>query len=119
MKYLCLAYEVEKRLSALSRSEWDALRSETIAYVGTLRKSGHLVATHALKSTRTATTLRVRNGTLAKTDGPFAETKEQLVGYFLMEATDLDEMLRLATECPGHRYGTLEVRPVAPRSNGA
>jgi len=112
MKYLCLAYEEEDRLGALSRSEWDALRRETIAYVDSLRKSGHLVVTHALKSTRTATTLRVRNGTLAKTDGPFAETKEQLGGFFLIEARDLNEATELAARWPSSRIGSIEVRPI-------
>ena len=76
MKYLCLAYEEEKKLNALSQSEWDALRSETLAYVEALRKSGHLIVTHALQSVQTASTVRVRSGKQLVTDGPFAETKE-------------------------------------------
>ncbi len=83
MKYLCLAYEEEKKLTALSRSEWDALRRETVAYVEALRKSGHLIVTQALQSARTAATLQIRSGKLSVTDGPFAETKEQLGGFFL------------------------------------
>ena len=78
MKYLCLAYEEEEKLNALSPSEWDALRKETLAYVEDLRASGRLVSTNALQSARTAATLQVRRGKLSVTDGPFAETKEQL-----------------------------------------
>jgi YCII-related domain-containing protein len=77
MKYLCLAYEKEEKLDALSRSEWDALRGETLTYVEALRKSGHLIVTQALQSARTGATVRVRSGKLSVTDGPFAETKEQ------------------------------------------
>jgi hypothetical protein len=112
MKFLCLAYEEEKKLSALSRSEWDALRRETLAYVDTLREGGHLIITHALQSARTATTVRVRNGNLAATDGPFAETKEQLGGFFLIEASDLNQAIELAGKWPSARLGSIEVRPI-------
>jgi hypothetical protein len=112
MKYLCLAYEEEAKLSALSRSEWDALRNETLAYVESLRKNHHLIATQALQSARTATTVRVRHAHTSVTDGPFAETKEQLGGFFMIEARDLDEALRLAANWPSARIGSIEVRPV-------
>jgi len=112
MKYLCLAYEEEVKLTSLSRSEWDALRVETLAYVDSLRESGHLIITHALKSAHTATTLRVRKGTLSMTDGPFAETKEQLGGFFLIEAQDLNEAITLARKWPSARLGSIEVRPI-------
>ena len=112
MKYLCLAYEEEKTLSALSRSEWDALRTETLAYVDALRKSGHLITTHALQSVQTATTVRVRNGRLSMTDGPFAETKEALGGFFLIEAKDLNEAIQVASRWPSARLGSIEVRPI-------
>src|SRR5688500_6606695 len=112
MKYLCLAYEEEKKLNALSQSEWDALRSETLAYVEALRKSGHLIVTHALQSVRTATTVRVRSGKQSVTDGPFAETKEQLGGFFLIDARDLNEAIQVASRWPSVRFGTMEVRPV-------
>jgi hypothetical protein len=114
MKYLCLAYEDETTLNALSRSEWDALRSETLDYVDSLRESGHLVAAEPLQSSRTAMTLRVRNGSLSTTDGPFAETKEQLGGIFLIEATDLNEAIQIAARWPSAQIGTIEVRPVEP-----
>jgi len=112
MKYLCLAYEEEQKLNDLSHDEWDALRRETLAYVDTLREDGHLVITHALKSAVTATTLRVRSGQLLMTDGPFAETKEQLGGFFLIEARDLDEAIQLAGKWPSARLGSIEVRPI-------
>lgn len=112
MKYLCMAYEEERTLGALSGSEWDALRSETLAYVDDLRNSGRLVATHALKSVETATTVRVRNGRLSVTDGPFAETKETLGGFFLVEARDLNEAIQLASKWPSARLGSIEVRPI-------
>ena len=112
MKYLCLAYEEEKQLKSLSRGDWDALRSETLAYINALRKSGHLVATHALKSVQSATTVRVRDGSLSMTDGPFAETKEQLGGFFLIEASDLSQATQLAGKWPSARIGSIEVRPI-------
>lgn len=112
MKYLCLAYEDESELNDLGRSEWQALRQETLDYVDTLRRSGHLVATHALQSARTASTLRVRNGDLAVTDGPFAETREQIGGFFLIEAVDIEEARRIAAAWPSARIGSIEVRPI-------
>lgn len=112
MKYLCLAYEEEKKLTDLSRAEWDALREETLVYVDTLRKSGHLVLTNALQSARTAKMVRVRDDRLLVADGPFADTKEQLGGFFLIEAADLEEAIRLAADWPSARLGSIEVRPV-------
>ncbi|MGH8505327.1 MAG: YciI family protein [Stenotrophobium sp.] len=112
MKYLCLAYEEEAKLSALSRSEWDALRNETLAYVESLRKNHHLIATQALQSVRTATSVQVRHEHVVVTDGPYAETKEQLGGFFMIEARDLNEAIHLAAKWPSARIGTIEVRPV-------
>jgi hypothetical protein len=112
MKYLCLAYEEEEKLNGLSRSEWGALREETLAYVADMRDSGHLISTNALQSARTAATLRVRNGKLSVTDGPFAETKEQLGGFFLIDARDLNEAIQVAAKWPSARLGNIEVRPV-------
>ncbi|MDN5869580.1 MAG: YciI family protein [Nitrococcus sp.] len=114
MKYLCLAYEQEETLNALSPSEWESLRAETLSYVETLRESGHLVVTEALQSARTASTLRVRNGKLSVTDGPFAETNEQLGGFFLIEARDFNQAIRVASKWPSARLGTIEVRPIEP-----
>jgi hypothetical protein len=112
MKFMCLAYEEEAKLNALSPSEWAALRSETITYVETLRASGHLVITFALQSTRTAATVRMRAGKRLVTDGPFAEAKEIIGGFFLIEARDRDEALELASRWPSARLGAIEVRPV-------
>ena len=112
MKYLCLAYEEEEKLNALSRTDWDSLRRETLSYVEDLRKSGHLLVTHALQSVQSATTVRVRNGKLSATDGPFAETKETLGGFFLIEAKDLDDAIRVASRWPSARLGSIEVRPI-------
>ena len=112
MKYLCLAYEAEETFKSMSPSEWIGLRDETIAYVKALQNSGHLVLTNALQSAHTAATLRVRNDTLTVTDGPFAETKEQLGGFFLIEARDLNEAIQVASKWPGARFADIEVRPV-------
>jgi hypothetical protein len=112
MKYLCLAYEEERKLNALSESEWHALRDETLSYVEDIRKRGHLVVTHALQSVETATTVRVRNGRLSATDGPFAETKETLGGFFLIEARDLNDAIQIAANWPSARIGSIEVRPI-------
>jgi len=112
VKYLCLVYDDEAKLNALSRSEWGELRDETLAYVDGMRKSGHLVSTHALQSARTAATVRIRNGQLSVTDGPFAETKEQLGGFFLIDARDLNEAIQVASQWPSARIGNIEVRPV-------
>ena len=112
MKYLCMAYESEDIFHAMSGNDWEALRTETLAYVDTLQKSGHLILTHALKSTRTAVTVRVRGGRVSMTDGPFAETKEHLGGFFLIEARDLDEAIQLASRWPSARLGSIEVRPI-------
>jgi hypothetical protein len=112
VKYLCLAYEEEQKLHDLSQGEWDVLRGETLAYVEVLRKSGHLILTNALQSARTAATVRVRGGTPSVTDGPFAETKEQLGGFFLIEARDMDEAIQVASRWPSARLGSIEVRPI-------
>jgi hypothetical protein len=112
MKFMCLAYEEEATLNALSRAEWDALRAETIAYVDSLRANGTLVLTKALQSVRTAATVRVRGGAKLVTDGPYAETKEMIGGFFLVDVKDRDEALAVAAAWPSARFGTIEVRPI-------
>jgi hypothetical protein len=112
MKYLCIAYEEERKLNELSQSEWQALRQETLDYVEALRKRGELIITHALQSATTASTLRVRNAKVSVTDGPFAETKEQIGGFFLIEARDLREAIEVAAKWPSARIGSIEVRPI-------
>ena len=117
MKYLCIAYEEEQKLNDLSESEWQALRQETLDYVESLRKRGQLIITHALQSATTAATVRVRSGKLSITDGPFAETKEQLGGFFLIEVRDLDEAIGVAAKWPSARIGSIEVRPIEEELN--
>ena len=112
MKFLCLAYEEEQKLNSLSESEWHALRKETLEYVGSLQKAGRLILTNALQSATTASTVRKRGGKVLITDGPFAETKEQLGGFFLIDAKDIGEALEIASNWPSARIGTIEVRPI-------
>lgn len=112
MKYLCLVYYDEKTMGAMPESDWLALNKECIACVDSLTTSGHYVAGEALHPTSSSTTLRVRNGKLAITDGPFAETKEQLAGFYLLDARDLNEAITLASKIPPARYGSVEVRPI-------
>jgi hypothetical protein len=112
MKFLALAYEEEDKLNLLSDSEWHALRQETLDYVESLRQRGRLILTHALQSATTASTVRVRGAKRLVTDGPFAETKEQLGGYYLVEAKDLNDAIQVASRIPGARHGAVEVRPI-------
>lgn len=109
MKYLCLVYSEEEKLHSLPESPKD---DECLAYADSLRQSGHLIAGEALESVQTATTVRVRSGKLSVTDGPFAETKEQLAGFYLVEARDLNEAIQVAAKIPPARVGSIEVRPV-------
>ena len=112
MRYLCMAYEEENKLNALSKTEWDSLRNETLMYLECLQKEGHIIAAEALQSVRTSTTVRVRGGKVSITDGPFAETKEQLGGFFFINAADLNEAIRIASMWPSARIGSIEVRPI-------
>ena len=112
MKYLCLVYNEEKALAAMDKSDFLALVGGHVAYGDELRQNGHLIATEALERVHTATTVRVRNGKVSTTDGPFAETKEQLGGFFLVEARDDQEAIRLAAGIPSAQTGSIEVRPI-------
>jgi hypothetical protein len=112
MKYLCLAYEEENKLNELSRGEWDSLRGETLSYLEELRTRGHIISSEALQSAQTATTVRVRGGRVSLTDGPSAETKEHLGGFFLIDARDLNEAIQVASRWPSARLGSVEVRPI-------
>ncbi len=112
MKYLCMVLVDEKKLHALSESELQTLDDESLAYDDTLRKKGHLLAAQALESVSTATVVRVRSGKVSVTDGPFAETNEQIGGFLLIEAQDLNEAIQLAAKVPVIRLGAIEVRPV-------
>lgn len=112
MKFLCLAYEEEQKLHDLTETEWQALRTETLDYVERLKRSNRLVLTHPLQSATTASMVRMRDGALSVTDGPFAETKEQIGGFFLIEARDRDEAIEIASKWPSARIGSIEVRPI-------
>ncbi|HKH48672.1 MAG TPA: YciI family protein [Thermoanaerobaculia bacterium] len=112
MRYLCLIYLEETKLNALSESEYGALVADALAYDDELRRSGHFVVSDALQPVESATTLRVRNGHLSITDGPFAETREQLGGFILIQARDLNEAIHVASRIPPGRLGSIEVRPV-------
>ena len=105
MKYLCLVYLDESRMGEVPDTECKGC-------VDGLRKSGHHIAAEALASVHTATTVRIRNGKLSVTDGPFAETKEQLAGFYLVDAKDLNEAIQLASKIPPARVGSIEVRPI-------
>lgn len=112
MQYLCLAYQDEAKLDALSASAYDVIASEIRDYGEELRQSGHAIAAAPLHPGQTATTIRVRNGKLSISDGPFAKTKEQLGGFYLIEARDLNDAIRLASKMPMARLGCIEVRPI-------
>jgi hypothetical protein len=112
MKFLFMIYHDERVLEALPEQEMQALVDSALDYDEQIRRSGHYIASNALQRARTARTLRVREGKVLVTDGPFAETREQLGGFFLVEARDLDEACEVASRFPPARLGTIEVRPV-------
>jgi hypothetical protein len=114
MKYLLLIYENEAAFTALSEAEQGKIFGEYMAYSQRINKTGHYVGGAALEPVATATTVRVKDGKTLTTDGPFAETREQLGGYYLVEAKDLDEAIALAAGIPGARTGCIEVRPIMP-----
>jgi hypothetical protein len=107
VKYLCLVYGEESKISQM-----DDL--ECLACDQSLREGGHCISSEALQPVSTATTVRIRNGKLSISDGPFAETKEALAGFYLLEARDLDEAIQLASKIPPAKVGCIEVRPVRP-----
>jgi hypothetical protein len=107
MKYLCLVYLDENRLHELPDED-------CVEYDASIRKSGHCIASEALQSVQTATTVRMRNGKMSITDGPFAETKEQLAGFYMIEARDLNEAIQIASKIPPVKVGSIEVRPIRP-----
>lgn len=105
MKYLCLVY--------LDQQNWSACPDQTcFEYASGLQQSGHLIAGDPLHPVHTATTVRMRNGQMSVTDGPFAETKEALAGYYMIDAKDLNEAIQIAAKIPPAKYGSIEVRPV-------
>ena len=112
MQYMCLIYDAESTWDAMPEDERNTVFGEYMAFTESIRSSGNYVAGDALQPTNTATTVRVRNGETLVTDGPFAETKEQLGGFFIIEAADADEAIAVAARIPGAAYGSIEVRPV-------
>jgi len=112
MRYLCLIYDEEKKVGAMSKTESDAFMGEYFAFTEGIRKSGHHLAGEALQPVQTATTVRVRDGKVLTTDGPFAETKEQLGGFYMIQAKDAKEALEVAARIPSARLGSIEVRPI-------
>ena len=112
MKYLCLIYDEEKKLEQMPKSEGEAFMGEYFGFTEGIKKSGHYLGGNALKPVQTATTVRVRNGKVSTTDGPFAETQEQLGGYYLIEAKDLNDAIQVASKIPSSRIGSIEVRPI-------
>lgn len=119
MKYLCMVIIDEKKLNAMSPSERRKLDDESLAYDETLRKSGHFLAAQALQGIETATTIRAKGDKISITDGPFTETNEQIGGFVLIEARDLDEAIQLASKIPVMRFGCIEVRPIMELSPSA
>jgi hypothetical protein len=112
MKYLCLIYDEPRTMAAMSKPEIDAFLGEYLTFTQELAQSGKMLGGEELKPVSTATTVRFRNGTLTTTDGPFAETKEQLGGFYLVDAVDLNEAIQIASRIPSVRTGCIEVRPV-------
>jgi hypothetical protein len=112
MRYMLLIYSRESDWAALSEKERGVVYQEYMAFTDSIRKSGHYVAGDPLEKTSTATTVRVKNGKTVSTDGPFAETREQLGGYYIVKAGDLDEATAIAARIPGARMGSIEVRPI-------
>ena len=105
MKYLCLVYGDEKALAGMDDRD-------CVAYDEKIKASGHCIASEALQPVQTATTVRVRNGKVSVTDGPFAETKEILAGFYMIEARDLNDAIQVAARIPSARIGSVEVRPI-------
>jgi hypothetical protein len=112
MKYLCLIYEQEEQWARMSEEEAGKIFGEYRQFTQDTKTSGHYLGGNALQPTMAATTVRMRNGSISTTDGPFAETKEQLGGYYLIEARDLNDAVQVASRIPAARNGSIEVRPI-------
>ena len=112
MRYLCLIYDEETVIDGMSAADREQFHRDYMAFTEEIRASGHYVAGEALQPVQAATTLRARGGKLSTTDGPFAETKEQLGGFYMIDARDLNEALQIAGRIPSIRTGSVEVRPV-------
>jgi hypothetical protein len=116
MQYMLLIYDDQKIWNDMSPDERGRMHRDYMDFTQAIKASGHLRGGDALQPTTTATTVRVRGGKTQTTDGPFAETKEQLGGYYLIEAKDLDEATQIATRIPSSRIGSIEIRPVVDMS---
>src|SRR5882757_9238330 len=112
MKYMLLIYDNEKDLAAMTADTRQKFHGEYVTFTKEIRQSGHHVAGDPLQPVQTATTLRVRGGKTSMVDGPFAETREQLGGFYMIEAKDLDEATKIAARVPSARTGSIEVRPL-------
>jgi hypothetical protein len=112
MKYLCLIYDDETKVGSMPQDSADAFMQEYVSFSDAIRQSGHYLGGNALQPVSAATTVRVRNGRTTTTDGPFAETKEQLGGFYLIEARDLNDAIQVAARIPSARLGSVEVRPI-------
>jgi len=112
MRYLCLIYDNEQAWEKMPKEEADAVFGEYFSFTEGIKQAGQHLGGEALQPTPTATTVRVRNGKVQTTDGPFAETKEQLGGYYLIDARDLNDAIQVAAKIPSARYGSIEVRPI-------
>ena len=112
MQYLLLIYDDETKWASMSEAESGTFFGEYMEFTDSVKKSGKYVAGDALKPTSTATTVRVRDGKTVTTDGPFAETREQLGGYYLVNADNLDDAIAIAARIPSAKIGSIEVRPI-------
>jgi hypothetical protein len=118
MRYVLLIHDEERLWNDMPAAERDAMMGEYFAFTNGIRESGHYVAGEALQPAATATNVRVRGGQLQTTDGPFAETREQLGGFYMVDAASLEEAVAIAARIPSARLGTIEVRPVVDFSAG-
>jgi hypothetical protein len=118
MRYLCLIYDNEKSWATMTKEQGDSMMAEYGAFTEGIKKSGQYLGGNALQPTASATTVRVRGGKTSTTDGPFAETKEQLGGYYLIEAKDLNEAIQVAARIPAAKVGSVEVRPIMEYTQG-
>lgn len=112
MKHLCLIYDAESTMAAMPKDEMDAFMGEYFTFTNEIASAGQMVVGEQLEPVHTATTIRIRNGKMTTTDGPFAETKEQLGGFYLVNAVDLNEAIQIAARIPSARTGSIEVRPI-------
>ncbi|MBC8072775.1 MAG: YciI family protein [Deltaproteobacteria bacterium] len=112
MQFLLLIYEAESVYAARTEADSAALLADYMAFGAAIRQGGKFIAGEALRPIETATTVRVRDGETMVTDGPFAETREQLGGFYLVEATDLDDAIAIAARIPSAKSGSIEVRPI-------